>query len=118
MANLSTTSSLLQDFQPAALYQNWPASIAILVLSSLAILLKITWQPSYPKGAPKVVREWPILGAWRLYKDRKTFFLEAANKSATGNFSTYFGKHQIVGVKGHEGRKTFFESKELDMNEG
>lgn len=119
MANASTPN-LLPDQEQAGWYQNWPTTIALLVVPLLAIFVKATWQPSFPKGAPKLVSEarWPILGAWQLYKNRKDFFLAAANKSGTGNFSTYFGKHPIVGVSGHEARKSFFEAKELDMNEG
>lgn len=116
MANVSASS--LPDLHPAVWYQNWPASLTVLAVSLLAVFITATWQPSYPKNAPKVVSEWPILGALRLYRDRKNFFLEAANKTATGNFSTYIGKHQLVGVSGHEARKSFFEAKELDMAEG
>jgi hypothetical protein len=35
-----------------------------------------------------------------------------------GNFGFYFGKYHIVGLGGPEGKKAFFESKHLDMNEG
>lgn len=118
MANVSTSTLSLPDLQLSVFYQNWPASVGVLVISLLAIFIKATWQPAYPKDAPKVVSEWPILGALRLYKDRRDFFLEAANRTNTGNFSTYVGKHQIVGVKGPEARKSFFEAKELDMTEG
>lgn len=119
MANVSTPS-LFSDNQLGIWYQNWPTTIALLVIPLLAVFVKATWQPAFPKGAPKLSSEhrWPILGAWELYKNRKDFFLAAQNKSSTGNFSTYFGKYQIVGVSGHDARKSFFEAKELDMNEG
>ncbi|KAH8743848.1 cytochrome P450 6A1 [Diaporthe sp. PMI_573] len=106
-------------FTSAFLYQNWPASIYILLLSVIAVFIKIQWQPSFPKTAPKQIKEgYPLLGALRLFTSRGDFYKDALNRSNTGNFSFYFGKHQLVGMSGVEGRKTFFDSKDLNMSEG
>ncbi|POS73838.1 cytochrome P450 6A1 [Diaporthe helianthi] len=106
-------------FVPAVSLQNWPASIYILLLSVLAVFIKIQWQPSFPKNAPKKIKEgYPLLGALRLFTSRAEFFKDALTFSNTGNFSLHFGKHQVVGMSGAEGRKTFFDSKDLDMSEG
>lgn len=100
-------------------YQNWPASIYILLLSVLAVFIKIQWQPSFPKAAPKQIKEgYPLLGALRLFTRRADFYNDALNHSSSGNFSFYYGKHQLVGLSGVEGRKTFFDSKDLNMSEG
>ncbi|KAJ0108112.1 hypothetical protein J7T55_007231 [Diaporthe amygdali] len=106
-------------FTSALSYQNWPASIYILLLSVLALFIKIQWQPSFPKTAPKQIKEgYPLLGALRLFTKRADFCNDALAQSKTGNFSFYFGKHRLVGVSGIEGRKTFFDSKDMNMSEG
>lgn len=117
MANASTSTPFPQYEAGGA----WSTTLALVVLPLLlALFVKATWQPSFPKGAPQLVSEarWPILGTWELYRKRKDFFVAAATKSPTGNFSTYFGKHPIVGISGPEARRTFFDSKELSMGEG
>lgn len=35
-----------------------------------------------------------------------------------GSFSFFLGKHPVVALVGDEGRKVFFESKELDADAG
>lgn len=106
-------------FASAVSFQNWPATIYILLLSVLAVFIKIQWQPSFPKNAPKQIKEgYPLLGALRLFTSRGDFYKDALTRSDTGNFSVHFGKHQLVGMSGVEGRKTFFDSKDLNMSEG
>ncbi|KAI3391460.1 hypothetical protein diail_7322 [Diaporthe ilicicola] len=105
-------------FTPTLSYQNWSASVYILILSLIVVFIKVQWQPSFPKTAPKQVKEgYPLLGALRLFTSRADFCNDAVAQSKTGNFSFYFGKHRFVGVTGVEGRKTFFDSKELNMSE-
>lgn len=106
-------------FASALSYQNWPASISILLLSVLALFIKIQWQPSFPKTAPKQIKEgYPLLGALRLFTRRADFYKDGLSHTNSGNFSFYFGKHRLVGMSGAEGRKTFFDSKDLNMSEG
>ncbi|GLB20947.1 hypothetical protein AtubIFM61612_010895 [Aspergillus tubingensis] len=38
--------------------------------------------------------------------------------SPTGNYSFYLGRDRVVGLSGPQGRKTFFESRELDLDAG
>jgi sterol 14-demethylase len=75
-----------------------------------------------PKGAPPLIKpgagDWPVLGSMRYFSDRQRFMLGHIAESISGNFSFYFGKHHIVGLGGAEGKKTFFESKLLDLSEG
>lgn len=117
MANV-TSAAGLSGLPLEFLNHKWPASVAVLVFSLIALFVKATWQPSYPKGAPTVVREWPIFGALRLFNERKSFYVEASGRSSTGNFSTYVGKYQVLGLSGSEARKLFFESRALSMSEG
>ena len=60
----------------------------------------------------------PVLGCPRYFSDRLAFVTEGIRSTATGNFSFYFGKLQIVNLAGSEGRKLFFESKDLNFAEG
>lgn len=120
MAN-ATSASDLSSLPSLATYlhaQKWSASIAVLLVSLLALFIKSTWQPAWPKGAPKLIRHWPIVGAVQLFGQRRTFFRETSNRSPTGHFSIYVGKHQVVGLTGLEARKTFFETKALNMSKG
>lgn len=120
MANVTSTAGLpgLAGLPSQLSSQKWPASVAILVLSLVALFIKATWQPAYPKGAPTLVKEWPIFGALRLFNERKSFYLDASSRSLTGNFSTYVGKYQVLGLSGPEARKLFFESRALNMSAG
>lgn len=111
---LSGLSGLSADFSN----HRWSTTIAVLVVSLLALFITTTWQPAWPKGTPKLTRQWPIVGSWRFFVERKTFFYEAVKQSPTKSFSTYVGKYQVVGLSGLEGRKTFFESKDFGFTEG
>lgn len=108
------------NLQTVTHYQNWPATVWILLLSSIAYLVaQVAWRPSFPKNAPKLLKEgYPVLGALRFFSDRRNFASHGTSATGTGNFSFYFGKHQIVGLSGLSGRKTFFESRDLNMSEG
>lgn len=101
-------------------YQNWPASVFVLLVVGLATLIaRATWRPALPKAAPKLIREgYPVLGMLRFFSDRRRFIMDGMRSSKTGNFSFFFGKHPIVNAAGIEGRKVFFESKALNMSEG
>jgi len=100
--------------------QNWPASVYVLLFTVLAtVIVGAFRRPALPKSAPKLLREgYPILGMLRFFSDREGFCHDGARASRSGNFSFYFGKHHIIGVSGLDGRKTFFESKDLNMSEG
>ncbi|KAI1364941.1 cytochrome P450 6A1 [Xylaria arbuscula] len=99
--------------------QEWPATIWALVLTSaLALLIRLFRRPSLPPNAPRWYKkdDWPILGAISFYYGRRADFMkEALRDSKTGNFSFYVGKKQLIGVSGPEGRKIFFESKDLNF---
>ncbi|KAK3326234.1 cytochrome P450 6A1 [Apodospora peruviana] len=102
-------------------YQAWPAAVWILLLTTAVSLLALVfWRPSFPKNAPKFSKadDWPLVGALRFFSDRRNFLLYGTNQSQSGSFSFYLGKYRIVAVSGPEGRKAFFDSKELSMPEG
>lgn len=94
------------------------AVISIGFVTLLAILINSTWQPAYPKGAPKLIRGWPVFGAMHLFGARKTFLMDSMRQSLTGNISTYIGKYQVIGLSGARARKFNFESKGLSLIEG
>ncbi|KAI1126849.1 cytochrome P450 6A1 [Nemania abortiva] len=99
--------------------QEWTATVWVLLLTTAATLLsRVFWRPALPKNAPKWYRkgDWPIVGALAFYYGRRADFVrEALQASKTGNFSFYIGKKQLIGVSGAEGRKLFFESKDLNF---
>ncbi|KAI0125425.1 cytochrome P450 6A1 [Xylariales sp. AK1849] len=100
---------------------DWPTSAWVLLLSGIAtIIAQLAWRPSFGRKAPQLlgINSWPILGAWRYYTERYDFFKENQAASKTGNFSFYVGKAQVVAITGHEGRKSYFDSKELHMGAG
>lgn len=43
---------------------------------------------------------------------------EGTAKSPTGIFSFFVGKKHVVSVSGEVGRKTFYESKDLNLSAG
>ncbi|KAI0203162.1 cytochrome P450 6A1 [Astrocystis sublimbata] len=99
--------------------QEWSPTVWVSVLTVAATLLfRLFWRPALPKNAPMWYKkgDWPIMGAIEWYYGRRADFTrEALAASKTGNFSFYVGKKQLIGISGVEGRKLFFESKELNF---
>lgn len=101
--------------------QDWPSSIWWLLFTSVVTLaVQIAWKPAFGAKAPPYVKvgDWPVLGAWRFFTERYDFFRANQAASKTGNFSFYVGKLPVVAIAGHEGRKTYFDTKELHMGAG
>ncbi len=101
--------------------QTWLATACILLLvAALAVVLDALRRPPFPKTAPQLIHRgaFPVMGMMRFFSRRGDFMHNCIQATRTGNFSFYFGKLQIVGVSGVEGRRTFFESKELNMPKG
>lgn len=97
----------------------WPTSIWVLVFTATAYTGN-SWlsRPSFPSKAPPLFDAWPIVGALRFFSNRKAFLEEVAGKSHSGQASFYYGKLRIVGLSGEDGRKMFFDSRELDIEGG
>jgi sterol 14-demethylase len=73
----------------------------------------------FPASSPPLaVNSFPILGALKFFTGRWKFFRHARDQSRNGNFSFFLGKHPVVGLSGEEGRRLFFESREMGMREG
>ncbi|KAF2754804.1 cytochrome P450 6A1 [Pseudovirgaria hyperparasitica] len=91
--------------------------VALILLSTLATYL--LQQPGFPENAPKLHHEdrW-VVGTRAYFSKRWDFFRDAAARSATGMWSFHVGRLPIIGLSGPEGRKVFFESKQLDMSKG
>ncbi|KAI1201856.1 cytochrome P450 6A1 [Nemania serpens] len=99
--------------------QEWSATVWVLLLTTVAtVFYRLFWRPTLPKNAPKWYKkgDWPILGSLEFYYGRRSEFMrEGLRDSKTGNFSFYIGKKQLIGISGAEGRKLFFESKDLNF---
>jgi hypothetical protein len=72
-----------------------------------------------PQNAPPIAMgNYPVLGAVRFWTDRWGFIKDARRRSPTGNFSFYAGSNLIVGLSGQKGRRLFYETRELTLEEG
>ncbi|CAI6031700.1 unnamed protein product [Clonostachys chloroleuca] len=93
---------------------------SVLVAIGSALFHQVLTRTPLPSNAPKqwTKNDWPIVGAWRFYKRRRDMYLEAQRSTKTGNFSFYVGKKLIVGLSGSEGKKTFFDNRELSISQG
>jgi cytochrome P450 len=101
--------------------QSWPASVWVLLLTgAVTTFFQVFYRPSLHKKAPSWWKsnDWPIVGAVKFYTARNDYFREAMAHSATGDFSFMVGKKHIVGMSSPEGRKTFFDSRQLNFTEG
>lgn len=103
--------------------ESWPAQTVYVLLITFVITLlagNIAWRPSLPKSAPQFLKiyDWPIVGAIQWFSNREKFLTHGSRATKTGNFSFYLGKLQVVSFSGLEARKTFFESRDLNMAEG
>ena len=100
----------------------WSGTTSILLLTALVVFVSnVLWRPSFPDKAPNVWSgdDWPILGSIRFYSSRRDMLWNAQKTTKTGNVGFYLGKKQIISVSGStEGRRTFFETKDLHFNIG
>lgn len=101
-------------------YQGWPTSVWLpLSISIITLLVRTFTRPSLPKSIPPRIKdELPILGALRFFSARADFCEENSVQSKNGNYSFHIGPYPVVGLSGLEGRKAFYESKELSLFEG
>ncbi|RAK90524.1 cytochrome P450 [Aspergillus costaricaensis CBS 115574] len=90
----------------------------LFIFAGLIRLLKLLWKTPFPTNAPRLVPGYPVVGAFQFFFNRAGFCHDNKAASARGNYSYYLGQHRIVGLSGPQGRKTFFESRDLDMDEG
>ncbi|KAH7113274.1 cytochrome P450 [Dendryphion nanum] len=96
---------------------------AILLSSAVVFtvwLLATTYlrRPSLSKAPPKVPNDLPLTGALGYWTQRWDFFRHARAHAPTGNFSFHAGPNTVVALSGDRGRKLFFESRDLNFNEG
>ncbi|KAK1978344.1 cytochrome P450 6A1 [Colletotrichum cereale] len=99
--------------------QDWPTSIWVLLLTGLAYAVgALTYRPSFPRNAPRLFKGYPVVGTPRFFSDRGTFLAEGRRLATSGNWSFYFGKKRLVGLSGVDGRRLFFESRDLDFSKG
>lgn len=99
-------------------------SPTLLILSSAALFLVFVtihtlFIRKLPANAPNAASDnYPITGPWGFWTERWDWYRRQRDQSKTGNFSYHAGPHTIVGLTGEEGRKLFFESRELGFAEG
>lgn len=115
MNNTALHSLILQGQNAKTTNSVWVLTVTVLIF----VLAFATRRVPFPKSAPSLLGgNLPIVGALRFFASRATFLKDGTSTSKTGNFSFYVGKHRVVGVSGLEGRKTFYESKDLSSHQG
>ncbi|SMR43777.1 unnamed protein product [Zymoseptoria tritici ST99CH_3D1] len=84
------------------------------------IVLALTGRPKQSsKKLPVPAQGWrPFVGMIRFFTDRQSFVLDNIAASHTGNFRFNIGRHNVVCLAGIDGRKAFFEHKNLDPEAG
>lgn len=102
--------------------QTYFSNASLFILIAIPVIICIYHLSSrvpFPTKAPRLVsHNYPIVGALGFFTERWTFCKRASEQSPTGNFGFHLGKHRVVGVKGEEARRAFFESKQLGFAEG
>ncbi|GFN21569.1 cytochrome P450 [Aspergillus tubingensis] len=84
----------------------------------VAQCIRLLWKRPFPSNAPKFVAGYPLVGALQFVNDREGFCHRSKMASPTGNYSFYLGRDRVVGLSGPQGRRTFFESRDLDLDAG
>ena len=95
-------------------------SLFVIIAIPISICVRYLFlrAPLSAKSPPVVSDNYPIIGAFAFFTRRWDFFRHAISQSPTGNFSFHLGKWPLIGLSGEEGRKVFFESKQLGFAEG
>lgn len=95
-----------------------PVSIAACVVL-ISLILHVFSKPAFPANAPELTKDAiPLIGSRNFFTKRWDFYKSAIARSKTGNFAFYAGKWPVVGISGHDARKLFFESRQLNLQEG
>ncbi|BCR98440.1 uncharacterized protein AKAW2_40123S [Aspergillus luchuensis] len=84
----------------------------------VAQCIRLLWKRPFPSNAPKFVAGYPLVGALQFFNNPEAFCHSSKMSSPTGNYSFYLGRDRVVGLSGPQGRKTFFESRDLDLEAG
>ena len=99
------------------------------LLSELVVYICASSQPvdyqlrrkarKLPHKAPRSVKNnFPFTGALGFWTKRWEFYTAAIKHSHTGNFSFHVGSNLLIGLSGEKSRRVFFETRELDLDEG
>lgn len=99
---------------------NTPILLLLAVTLTISLLIrKLLPTYKFPTSSPPLTTSTiPVLGAIKFFTSRWKFFRHARDESPSGHFSFFLGRHPVVGVSGEEGRRLFFESREMGMREG
>ncbi|KIW08112.1 hypothetical protein, variant [Verruconis gallopava] len=111
----SRTISDLSDLSNTALVAYAAVSALIFVISYWSLFKR---KPFDEKAPPVVRSDWPIVGALGFWTARRDWWNAVIAQTGSPDFSFHIGKHRLVGVNSDEGRKVFFESKEVGFAEG
>ncbi len=116
------------ELEPTLLSGLFLRSPDYLVLSCLLTLVSFAILLYKPSNSPHLLSpgripiqahdQWPLLGAIGFFTGRRDFFFTSVKQSITSSFSFFVGNVPVVGLSGDAGRRLFFETKELSLEEG
>lgn len=90
-----------------------------LALAFIFVIFHTLFIRRLPSNAPPAAHDdYPVTGPWGFWTRRWDWYRSHRDQSKTGNFSFHAGPNTIVALTGEEGRKLFFESRELGFAEG
>jgi cytochrome P450 len=98
-----------------------PTLLLLSLFASLLVFVSVhtLYMRRLPANAPLAARDnYPVTGPWGFWTRRWDWYRRQRDQSKTGNFSFHAGPNTIVALTGEEGRKLFFESRELGFAEG
>lgn len=91
---------------------------SVLSLAGYSFLKPLLFRRIHPNAPPLVQDNSLIVGAHGFWGKRWSWFKQSSDASQTGSFSFHAGGHFVVGVSGDKAREWFFNSRELDFNQG
>lgn len=93
--------------------------LTVAALVPIFIIVHTIYIRRIPADAPcAAIDNYPVTGPWGFWTERWDWYRRRRDQSKTGNFSFHAGPNTIVALTGEEGRKLFFESRELGFAEG
>ncbi|EXU99416.1 cytochrome P450 [Metarhizium robertsii] len=99
--------------------------IAVITILSFILLVRLSLDAklilALPNGSPKhwAAYHLPLLGsALPFFRRRRDMLAEGQGLVTNGNFSFFIGSKHIVNLGSLQGRRTFFESKNLSVSQG
>ena len=98
------------------------ALLPYVLISSVVFVISyrsLLGRKSFDEKAPPTTKaNWPIVGDLGFWTRRYDFWVAALAQTKSQDFSFHIGRHRLIGTTSEEGKKLYFDSKELSFGEG